>query len=581
MASSVTLARAKRAYRREAWSVGLFSAAINLLMLTGSLYMLQVYDRVLASRSVPTLVALSLLALGAFVLQGALDAVRARLMARLAAQFDDEIYPAVARAATVLPLHGASPGEALQPQRDAEAIRTFLSGSGPTALIDLPFMPLFLIGCFVLHPWLGWLAVGGGVVILGLTLAVEFVSKAPTSIANRSLAEHHVMMESVRRNAGVVQALGMRGALLDRLVDLHRTAVTNGIVTADIASSMSALARTIRFVLQSAILGLGAYLAIRGDISAGVIIAASIMTSRALAPVELAVANWKGLIGTREGLRRLADILPLIEKQETPSALPAPRHSVSISDLSVMAPGGGEAIIRNVSFDLQAGQGLALIGPSGAGKSTLARAMAGIDGKMQGRIALDGAALDQWPLDTRGQHIGYLPQDVDLLDGTIAQNIARFRPDATMDDIVAAARLAGAHDLIVKLPKGYDMPVGESGLRLSGGQRQRIGLARALFGNPFLVILDEPNAHLDQEGDDALTHALRSLRARGAIVVLVTHKPAALAAVDLIGVMGDGRLAEFGPKDRVLQNIIRHTMPPGARPVPRPATGPEAVKGAA
>jgi ATP-binding cassette subfamily C protein PrsD len=557
--ASLVLSRAMQCYRREAWSVTIFSIAINLLMLTGSLYMLQVYDRVLASQSIPTLVALSALALGAFALQGVLDAVRLRMLSRLAAQFDEQVAPSVARAGIVLPLRGAGAADAMQPHRDAETIRSFLSGSGPTALIDLPFMPIFMVGCFILHPWLGWLTVCGGVIILALTLWVEWRSHGPARAAARSQGDQQAAMESARSNAGVIQALGMRPAIERRLGRLHEAAVVDSLKAGDSMASIGAVARTFRFVLQSAVLGLGAFLAIRGDVSAGVIIAASIMTSRALAPVELAVANWKGFVATRQSLGRLALVLPLVENRPSPAALPAPRHVLEVRDLSVSVPGCADPVVRGASFSLRAGEGLALIGPSGAGKSTLARALAGIDTALRGKIALDGAALDQWDPDTRGQHVGYLPQDVDLLDGSIAENIARFSDSFSMDDVIKAARLAGAHEMIVALPRGYDTVVGEAGGRLSGGQRQRIALARAVYGEPFLVILDEPNANLDQQGDEALNGAIRQLRANGSAVIVVTHRPAGLAAVELIGVMEEGRLVEIGPKDQVLERVLRHT----------------------
>jgi ATP-binding cassette subfamily C protein len=561
VAKSALLSRAIQPLRREIWTVGLFSAAINLLMLTGSLYMLQVYDRVLSSRSVPTLIALSLLALGAFALQGVLEAMRGKLLSRLAAQVDEIVSPTAMRAASVLPLHGASGAEALQPQRDADSIRAFVASAGPTALLDLPFMPIFLIGCFLLHPWLGWAAVSGGAVIIGLTLLVDRKAKAPTQAATASAAEHHALLDSIRRNAALIQALGMRPDMNRRSERIHERMVDGGLAVSDATGGVGAAARVARLGLQSAVLGLGAYLAIQGLISAGGIIAASILTSRALAPIEVAVAHWRGFVGARQGWERLSRTLTLLEPAVAPSPLPAPRRDVVVTGLSLAAPGTRSFIVRDVSFTLKAGQALALIGPSGAGKSTLARALAGVEGLQQGSIALDGAAWQQWDPETRGRHVGYLPQDVELFDGTIADNIARFAENRDMASVLRAAELANAHDMILSLPQGYDTQVGDGGGRLSGGQRQRVALARALFGDPFLIILDEPNAHLDQEGDEALSRAVQSVKARGAIVIMVTHRPAALTHIDLVGVMEAGKLRTMGPKEQILRELMQRRIP--------------------
>jgi len=560
------VARALRACRPAFLSVGLFSGIINLLMLTGSIYMLQVYDRVLASRSIETLIGISLLVLVAYLLQGALDALRSRMLARIGARFDELLFARIYDLVALLPLRGAKPGEAHQPLRDLDQIRAFLSGMGPTALFDMPWMPLFFAGCFVLHAWLGWLAVGGGAIIIALTLLTEARSKTPAKALTASSAERHALTEATRRNAEALHALGMHAAFAERFGAVHTRHVGDGLKASDTVGGIGAAAKVFRMILQSAGLGLGAYLVIRGELSGGAMIATSILMSRALAPIEIAVANWKGFLAARQGYARLDKTLALMPAPPARTALPAPSQLLTVQDLIVAVPGTQRPILQGVSFELKAGQGLGLIGPSASGKSTLARALVGVWPALKGSVRLDGAALDQWDPDALGQHIGYLPQDVELFDGTVAQNIARFRTDVAAEAILEAARAAGAHDMIVGLPQGYDTPIGEGGAVLSGGQRQRVALARALFGNPFLVVLDEPNANLDSEGDEALNAAIRSVRERGGIAIVVTHRPAALAGVDQVAILAEGRLKAFGPREEVLQTVMKRGGMPAVRP---------------
>lgn len=569
MAAASPVARALSACRGALLAVGAFSAVINLLMLSGSLYMLQIYDRVLSSRSVATLVGLSLLLLAAYALQGFLDAVRVRMLARIGARFDEMVSPAAFAAAQRLPLLGWRSGAALQPIRDLDQIRAFLSSLGPTALFDMPWMPIFFAGCFLLHPWLGWLALAGGATILGLTLLTEFASRGAGRDQAASRAAREAVAEASRHNAEAVAAMGMGGALRARWREANLAHVRDWLAGADITGTSGAVAKILRMVLQSAVLGLGAYLAIHNEISGGAMIAASIMTSRALAPIEIAVANWKGFIAARLGLRRLRQVfaLPaLVERVLTP--LPVPRHGLSADNLVLAAPGQQVPILNGVTLRLEAGQGLAVIGPSASGKSTLARALVGVWRPLKGEVRIDGAALDQWHPDDLGRHVGYLPQDVELFDGTVAENIARFEAGAPGEAIVAAARAAGAHELILRLADGYDTRIGEGGAALSGGQRQRVGLARALYRDPFLVVLDEPNSNLDHEGDEALTRAVEAVRARGGIAVVVTHRQTALAGLDRVAVMAEGRLQAFGPKEEVLPKLARQGGLPGLR---RPA----------
>ncbi|MFL5332787.1 MAG: type I secretion system permease/ATPase [Geminicoccaceae bacterium] len=556
--------------------VGIFSAIVNVLALTGSLYMLQVYDRVISSKSVPTLIGLSLITLAAYILSGGLDTIRSKMLARIGARFDEQLARRIFDLVATMPLKGAKPSESLQPVRDLDQIRGFLSGMGPTALFDMPFMPIFFIGCFAIHPWLGLFSVGGGIVIVLLTLYTEARSRGPMYDLTRSAAERHSLAETSRRNAEAVRALGMLGFLARRYGQAHVKHVNDGLRASESASVIGAFAKVFRMILQSGILGLGALLVIQGDMSAGAMIAASIMMSRALAPIEIAVANWKGFIGARQSYRRLKNILTLIPAQGQRLPLPAPKESILIEDLYVAPPGSTAPVIQAASLQLRAGQGLGLIGPSASGKSSLARALVGVWPSLRGEVRLDGAALDQWEPDALGRHVGYLPQDVELFDGTIADNICRFWPEAPPEAIIDAAKTAGAHELILGLADGYDTHIGEGGASLSGGQRQRVALARALFGNPFLVVLDEPNASLDGAGDEALNTAILSVRQRGGIVIVITHRPAALGHIDQVAIIEAGRIKAMGPRDEVLQAVIKPVQAPA--PKADPAAFPRQVR---
>jgi ATP-binding cassette subfamily C protein PrsD len=538
--------------------IAMFSGLINLLMLAGSFYMLQVYDRVLSSRSVPTLIGLSLLLLAAYVLQGFLDAVRVRMLSRIGASFDEQVSPAAFAAAQQLPLMGFRSEQAMQPIRDLDQIRAFLSSLGPTALFDMPWMPVFFAGCFLLHPWLGWLAIGGGIVILFLTFLTERSSRTTTKAQMASAGSRQAIAEASRRNAEALKAMGMAPAFQRRWGEANRRHIRDWLAGSDTASGIGTFAKVFRMILQSAVLGLGAYLVIHGAVSGGAMIAASIMTSRALAPIETAVAHWKGFVSARQGYGRLRQVLDspaFADEQKT--ALPEPRAHLTAENLIVAAPGRQNPILQGASLKLEAGQGLGIIGPSASGKSTLVRALVGVWKPLKGEVRLDGAALPQWDEAELGRHVGYLPQDIELFDGTAAQNISRFLPEATDEAIVMAAQAAGAHELILKLENGYQTVIGEAGAALSGGQRQRVALARALFGNPFLVVLDEPNSNLDHDGDEALTRAVLGIRERGGIVIVVTHRQTAIAGVDHIAMMAEGRIQAFGPKEEILQKIMR------------------------
>jgi ATP-binding cassette subfamily C protein PrsD len=557
---STEVADAFKACRGSFVGVAVFSAIVNLLALTGSLYMLQIYDRVLSSKSISTLVGLSLITLAAYVLSGGLDTIRSKMLARIGARFDEQLARRIFDLVATMPLKGAKASESLQPVRDLDQIRGFLSGMGPTALFDMPFMPIFFIACFIIHPWLGWFSIVGGVVIVLLTLYTEAKSRGPMYDLTRSGAERHALAETSRRNAEAVRALGMLGHLAARYDRVHTTHVNDGLRASESASVIGAFAKVFRMVLQSGILGMGALLVIEGQMSAGSMIAASIMMSRALAPIEIAVANWKGFIGARQSYRRLQHILSLIPAQGKRLPLPAPRREVLVEDLYVSAPGASAPIVQAASLQLQAGQGLGLIGPSASGKSSLARALVGVWPSLRGEVRLDGAALDQWEPDALGQHVGYLPQDVELFGGTVAENIARLgTPDPV--EVIRAAQRAQVHELILRLPNGYDTDIGESGELLSPGQRQRIGLARALYGQPRLVVLDEPNANLDHEGEQALLGALHRLKEEGVTVIVVAHRPSLLGGVDKLLVLREGMVEMFGPRAEIMARVTHAVRP--------------------
>lgn len=572
------LSAAFQRLRHVVVALALFSGIVNLLALTGSLFMMQVYDRVLSSRSVPTLVALAIITVILYIFQGALDLTRSRVMIRIAARLDETFGERLYRCILLLPLRMRSPGDGLQPMRDLDTVRSFISGPGPIALFDLPWMPIYLIFIFLLHPWLGCLSLAGMVILIGLTLLTENLSKEPARAMQKEAATRQMLAQAGRRNAEVLHAMGLTDRLVERWVNANTRHLQSHERSSDVVGGIGAVSKVVRFVMQSAMLGLAAWLTIRNEVSAGAIIASSITSSRALAPIEAAIANWKGFLAARQSRTRLEEILKAMPQNEPPMQLPDPERDLSIEGIVVGAPGTQRPLIQNVTLRLEAGQGLGIIGPSAAGKSTLARAMVGVWPLLRGTVRLDGASLDQWNAVRLGQHIGYLPQDVELFDGTVADNIARFESEPDPQKIVAAAEAADVHQMILHLQDGYETRIGEGGSALSAGQRQRIALARALYGDPFLVVLDEPNSNLDSEGEAALTKAITGIRARGGIAVVVAHRPSALAAVDLVAVMAAGALQAFGPKDEVMKKVMQPTSAPA--PVPAGMPVPVASQGA-
>lgn len=579
--------------RRSKWlflGVGLFSGVINVLALTGAIYMLQVYDRVIPSRSVPTLIGLTVLMLVMVAAGGLLDMIRTRIMSRIGLRIDDLLRDKVFYAIQTASLRSRSEGDGLQAVRDLDRVRTFLSGIGPTALFDVPWIPIYLTVIFLLHPLMGWFAVGGAALLVAVAIATEVFSKGPTLRAAKSGSGRYAIFAGSVRNAETVRTMGMAPNVLGRLRAVNDQYLGDQTRASDVVSGMGVISKLLRMLLQSLILGLGAYLVVNNEVSPGSIIAGSIIMSRALAPIEIAIQYWKSFMEARQASHRLQVLLHATEDAtKDRTELPAPQSDLTVEKLTVAAPGQKTPTISNISFSLNAGEALGVIGPSGSGKSTLARAILGAWEPLRGNgsVRLDGAALDQWTHASLGRHIGYLPQDIQLFEGTVAENIARFNPEATSESIVEAANDAGAHELIVSLPDGYETMLGDNGSGLSAGQRQRIALARALFGRPFLVVLDEPNASLDSAGDVALSIAIKGIRERGGIAIVIAHRPSALAHIDKVLALAKGQVQTIGPKEEVLRKVLapvpantkpaaasENVEPTGVSPIRRPVSPP-------
>jgi PrtD family type I secretion system ABC transporter len=559
------LGDALRTCRSAFVGVGVMSCIINLLYLTGSIFMLEVYDRVLPSRSVPTLVGLIALAVGLYIGQGILDLIRGRILGRIGTSLDEALNVRVFDTVVRLPLIVGGRNEGLQPLRDLDNVRAFLGSMGPGAFFDLPWLPFYLAICFAFHVLIGLTALVGAIILVSLTLVTEVMSRQPAREAMGLAARRNDLAAASRRNAEVLVAMGMAGRLTQRWGDANEKYLAGNQRASDVAGGLGAIAKVLRMMLQSAVLAVGAYLVIHQEATAGIIIAGSILSARALAPVDLTIAHWKGFVAARQSWHRLNRLLDEMPARPVPTLLQNPTSSLSVEGLGIAAPGDQKVIVQDVTFALTAGNGLGIIGPSGSGKSSLVRALVGVWQPFRGKVRLDGAALDQWSSDVLGRHIGYLPQDVELFGGTVAQNISRFDPEAKSDVIIAAAKEAGVHDMIIKMRDGYNTQVGEQGAALSAGQAQRVALARALYGDPFLIVLDEPNSNLDTEGDEALTRAVRGARERSAIVVVVAHRPIGIEGVDQILVLKDGRMQAFGPKEQVLAQVLQ---PRVAAPTP-------------
>lgn len=549
--------------------VGVFSGVINVLALTGSVYMLQVYDRVLPSQSIPTLVGFTIGMLGLYVIYGLLDFIRLRLLVRIGNRLHKDLQHKVFALSLSLPLVSGQDAGRVQPLRDLDQLRSFLSGLGPTVVFDAPWIPFYLVIIYLLHPSLGLLATSGAIVVVLVTVVAETFGRGPAERASEALISQRNLADSGRRNAEVVRAMGLSGRLARRWGGINRAYLTHQEQLSDIVGAAGSLSRALRMALQSSVLGLGAYLVIGGEASPGVIIASSILLGRSLAPVDAAIANWRGFVAFRQSYFHLTAALAHFGGDDERMELPRPQARLAVEELTIAPPGQQKPTVTNVGFHLSGGAGMAIIGPSGSGKTTLARALVGVWQPVRGTVRLDEASLDQWGEERLGAHIGYLPQDIELFDGTVADNISRFGGKGDAKGVLAAARAAGADRMIMRLPEGFQTRIGEGGAALSAGQRQLVGLARALYGDPFLVVLDEPNSNLDVDGDAALAGAILAVRRRGGIVIVVAHRPSALANIDQVLVMSNGMLHSFGPREEVLANVIR--------PIPSTAERPASV----
>ena len=551
--------RAARADMRGLlWSVGLFSIFANLLQLSGSLYMLQVYDRVLGSRSESTLVALSILVSAMFIAMGLIDNARARIMARIGAniqnKLDRRVFEASLRSLTLRPNNPT----AIAAQRDLESIQRLWASPVLLALFDIPWTPIFFLAIFAFHPYLGILSLLGGVVLIAITYLNQSLTNAPLTLANNQTLLAERMSDLIKTESETIQALGMTDASFERWQKARGKALGASVTAGDRAGLFGSLSKTFRMFLQSALLGLGAWLVLRGELSSGAMIAGSILMGRALAPIEQAIVQWATVTRAQQGWARLSSLLGQLPQEPERTALPHPVGRLAVQNLTVAPPGDAQAVLRAISFDLAPGQALGVIGPSGAGKSTLARAIIGVWRPVAGTVRLDGATLEQYDPDVLGSYIGYLPQRISLFDGSIAENIARLNSKADPAAIIQAAKRAAAHEMIIKLPDGYDTRLSQTGGRLSGGQIQRIGLARALFGNPVLLVLDEPNSNLDNEGSLALNAAIRATKDAGGAVLIMAHRPAAIQECDVLLVLEDGLRRAFGPREAVLREMVKN-----------------------
>lgn len=550
-----------RAARKESrglyWFVGIFGFFANLLMLTGPLYMLQVYDRVLGSRSVETLIALSVLVLFLYGMMGLLDYARGRIMGRVAARFqarlDRRVFDAVIRKSAVAPDSSTATG-----LRDLEAIQRLLSSPVLTAIFDIPWTPFFLAGIWIFHPWLGTLALAGGGILIVVTLINQVVTKRPLAKANSASVDAEAISTQIRSEAEMVQAMGMREAAFDRWQVAREKALQEQIRSADLGGTFTTSTKTFRLFLQSAMLGLGAYLVLQNELTPGAMIAGSILLGRALAPIEQSIGQWALVQRAAKGWDSLAGLLGQVPPEQPRTPLPKPRALLEVQQASVVPPGERQPALKGVTFTVQPGQAVGVIGASGAGKSTLARALTGTWRCAGGKIRLDGAALEQFAPEVLGQHIGYLPQRVQLFDGTIAENIAKLSQSPDAEQVVIAAKKADAHEMILKLPNGYDTRVSSAGGKLSGGQMQRIGLARAMYGDPVVLVLDEPNSNLDNEGSEAVNTAIRGMKTEGKAILIMAHRPAAIKECDMLLMLEHGALRAYGPKEKVLKDVVKN-----------------------
>lgn len=547
-----------RSCLKPALAVAIFSFCINILLLVSPIYMLQVYDRVLRSRSESTLLALTFVTVGLLAVMAALELIRSRVLVRMATRIDSLLGGRIFMVLCERQLRSPG-GSRSQPLNDLGTLRQFVASGGLFALFDLPWTPIFLIFLFLVHPLLGLIASTGALLILLLMAAGEVLTRRRLELADVEHTAGMTFSETSIRSAEALHAMGMLPAVTQRWQERHGRAQALQAKAADFSTGLAAFGKLLRIALQTTMMGAGALLAIRGQISAGMMIAASIVGSKALAPIETVVSNWSAIVSVRLAYRRLDALLRQAPPDHPRMELPPPQGRISVEGVVAVPPGSSEPVLRKISFEVNPGEAIGIIGPSAAGKSTLARILVGAWAPQAGTVRIDGVDLQTWPRDRLGSHVGYVPQDIEMLTGTVGENIARFG-EVDGVAVVEAARKAGVHEMILRLPEGYDTQVGEGGVGLSGGQRQRLALARALYGNPALYILDEPNSNLDTEGDALLLETLRQLRAEGRTVIVIAHRPNTLAHVDRLLVLKEGQIAAYGPKAEVLPTVTRPAL---------------------
>lgn len=553
-------------------AVGGISMVYNMLLLALPIYILQVFDRVIITRSVETLIYLSLAVLLALVGHAVLDMVRTRTVVRLGNQVDMSVGDRLLRLSTRQAL--SSGQTSIQPFQDLHTIRNFVSGNGLTLIFDVPWALIYLLIVFLLHPWLGTAMLIGGILLVGVTILTEKVTGPQVVKSAENLSESYKAADAIIRNAQVVEAMGMQKAMKQRWFNIKGSSLQSTSFAQDQTAKYSAVAKWLRLVLNISMTAFGAYLVITNEITMGTMIAANMLSSRGLAPLEQLVGGLKGIVSSREALGRLDEALEMEGEEQKATSLPRPKGELSVEKVVYAAPNSLQTILKGISLHLPAGTFLGVLGPSAAGKTTLAKMLVGLVKPRDGQIRLDGANVYSWPSDELGQYVGYLPQSIELFDGTVRDNICRFQPDATDEEVIAAAVEAGCHEMIVRLPEGYDTDIGPMGQHLSGGQRQRIGLARAFFRQPQLLVLDEPNASLDGEGEEALVNAMERARLRGATLVVIAHKPSVLAGADKLAVLVEGRVQLFGPAAEVMPKVAPQ------QPLHRPKIGATSAEGA-
>ncbi|WP_296233917.1 type I secretion system permease/ATPase [uncultured Pseudomonas sp.] len=546
-------------------SVGVFSFFVNALMLVPSFYMLQVYGRVVTSGSISTLVMLTIIMAVLMMTMGSLEWARSRVMVRVSTKLDVMLSRQVYRASFKRALDSGGMDASAQPLNDLTGLRQFLTSNGLFAFFDAPWLPIYIGVMFLFHPWFGWLAIASAIVLLLLAFANEKLTGKALAEANKQNIAANLYTTKNLRNAEVIESMGMLETLMARWAQRQKKVLLLQSLASDSGGTVSSISKTFRTFVQSLVLGLGAYLAVKHELNPGLMIAGSILLGRALAPIDMIIGSWKGFTSARSQYTRLNEILDKQLAEPERMSLPSPKGEVRVENLIISAPGSKAPIIRNVSFAAAAGSIVGVIGPSASGKSTLARALLGVWAPQHGVVRLDGADVNAWDKRELGPHVGYLPQDIELFEGTVGDNIARFG-DIDAAKVVEAARIAGVHEMILQLPDGYDTVIGGDGVNLSGGQRQRIGLARALYGDPRLIVLDEPNSNLDEVGERALAAALRVLKARGATVFVITHRTSILDQLDRLLVLRDGAIALYGPRELVIAELNKQQNAQAAAP---------------